>query len=429
MQLNILVFPCGSEIGLEVHRSLRYSSHIMLFGASSTEDHGSFVYDKYIGDLPFIDDASIVMRLAKIVTEHKIDAIYPTMDKVISILKKNEHAIGCKIISSKSETSDICLSKKLTYALLEKTLAVPCTFSDPDDIKKFPVFIKPTIGYGSRGTCIAKSLPEVKMHLANHHSTDMLISEYLPGPEFTVDCFTDRHGALRFSGARTRARIINGISVNTAQVGSGDMRFQDIASLINERIAFRGAWFFQVKENYEGDLVLMEVAGRIGGSSSLYRNIGINFSLLSIFDAFDIEVEIIKNDYQIELDRSLSSKYRINLTYKTIYVDYDDCLLINKKININLVSFLYASLNAGKKIILLTKHQKEISTSLLESRMTSLFDEVIVISKNDSKWRYINAQDAIFIDDSFSERAEIKRMHNIPVFSPDMVECLFNDAD
>ena len=146
-----------------------------------------------------------------------------------------------------------------------------------------------------------------------------------------------------------------------------------------------------------------------------------------MFDAFDTEVEIVKNDYDIELDRSLSSRYRLGLGYKTIYVDYDDCLLINGKINISLVSFLYAAFNDEKRIILLTKHHKEIATSLSESRMTSLFDEVIVISKDDCKWRHINPQDAIFIDDSFSERAEIKRIHNIPVFSPDMVECLFND--
>ena len=429
MKLNILVFPCGSEIGLEVHRSLRYSSHVVLFGASSTEDHGRFVYEKYTGDLPLIDDASLVARLSEIGTEHKIDAIYPTMDKVISVLKKSESTIGCKIISSNSETSDICLSKKLTYTLLEKTLAVPRTFPSPGDIEKFPVFIKPVIGYGSRGTCIAKSLPEVEMHLANHRSIDMLISEYLPGKEFTVDCFTDRHGTLRFSGARKRARVVNGISVNTAPVKSDDRRFQDITCLINARMTLRGAWFFQVKENHEGDLVLMEVAARLGGSSSLYRNTGINFALLSIFDAFDIDVEIMKNDYGIELDRSLSSRYRIDLAYKTIYVDYDDCLLINGKINICLVSFLYAAFNAGKKIVLLTKHQKEISASLLESRMTSLFDEVIVISKIDSKWRYINPQDAIFIDDSFSERAEVRRIHKIAVFSPDMVGCLFNEAD
>ncbi len=34
---NILVFPCGSEIALEVHRSLQYSTHFHLIGANSID--------------------------------------------------------------------------------------------------------------------------------------------------------------------------------------------------------------------------------------------------------------------------------------------------------------------------------------------------------------------------------------------------------
>lgn len=53
MDLNILVFPCGSEIALELHRSLKFSRHITLFGANSVDDHGKFVFENYIGGLPF----------------------------------------------------------------------------------------------------------------------------------------------------------------------------------------------------------------------------------------------------------------------------------------------------------------------------------------------------------------------------------------
>ena len=41
---NILVFPCGSEIGLEINNALKWSTHIELFGASSVDDHGKYVY-------------------------------------------------------------------------------------------------------------------------------------------------------------------------------------------------------------------------------------------------------------------------------------------------------------------------------------------------------------------------------------------------
>ena len=62
-KINVLVFPCGSEIGLEVHRSLEYSAHVELVGANSVEDHGKFLYKNYISDLPFYDDPSFVSKL------------------------------------------------------------------------------------------------------------------------------------------------------------------------------------------------------------------------------------------------------------------------------------------------------------------------------------------------------------------------------
>ena len=50
---NVLVFPCGSEIGLEIHNSLKYSKDFKLYGGSSVDDHGKFVYENYISGHPY----------------------------------------------------------------------------------------------------------------------------------------------------------------------------------------------------------------------------------------------------------------------------------------------------------------------------------------------------------------------------------------
>ena len=47
MKKNILVFPCGSEIALEIYRSVNKSIHFNLIGASSVDDHGKFIYENY----------------------------------------------------------------------------------------------------------------------------------------------------------------------------------------------------------------------------------------------------------------------------------------------------------------------------------------------------------------------------------------------
>ena len=58
---------------------------------------------------------------------------------------------------------------------------------------------KPDQGNGSKGAVLVDS-PAQLDSLRDRIET-LMISEYLPGAEFTVDCFTDRHGVLRYSRA------------------------------------------------------------------------------------------------------------------------------------------------------------------------------------------------------------------------------------
>lgn len=420
---NILVFPCGSEIGLDIYSSVKYSTHFHLIGASSVEDHGSFVYHDYISDIPFVSSPDFIPTLRQIIRDRKIDAVYPTMDSAIDVLKSNEYELGCKVISSPKETASICLSKSKTYQYLKDTIRIPKQY-EHEAITRFPVFVKPDIGYGSRGASIVHDAETLHRLLANN--PDLIVLEYLPGKEYTVDCFTNRKGELLYAAARERNRIKGGISVNTS-FPEDQTEFIELAKIINNKILFRGAWFYQVKRDTKGKLCLMEIASRLGGSSLLSRAIGVNLALLTLFDAFDIDVSIQRNDnYNVVLDRALNSRYRCEkLVFSTVYIDYDDCLILNKNtINIDLVRFLYLCVNAGKKNVLLTKHLGDLSDELTHFRLNQLFDEIIHIGQDQEKIDYIHTTDAIFIDDSFAEREKIKEHFCIPVFGPEMIDLL-----
>lgn len=432
MKKNILVFPCGSEIALEVYRSVKDSTHFHLIGASSVDDHGKFVYEDYIGGLPFVSSADFLPIIKKIVKERNIDAIYPAMDAVIEILKTNESAIGCKVVSSPAETTQICLSKKKTYQALSTAIRTPAIYTkefllDDSSTNSFPVFAKPDIGYGSRGAKKIKTRSELKTHLADYPSC--ILTEYLPGKEYTVDCFTNSNGELLFAKARERSRIMNGISVNTKPVTEKRELFHNFAEKINSVLTFEGAWFFQVKQDSESKLTLMEVASRFGGSSSLFRAEGVNFALMSLFQAFNIPVSVIENNYPIEMDRALDNRYRISLKYDEIFVDFDDCIYLDKKnVNTELVAFLYESLNKGTRISLLTKHDDEklgkLDDLLDKLRIRQIFDRILHIHPSERKIDHIDNTNAIFIDDSFAERKAVSEKWKMPVFSLDMIEVL-----
>ena len=418
---RVLVFPCGSEIALEIYRSLKNSTHFELIGANSVSDHGRFVFENYIGDVPFVTDERFIPAIKEIVRREQIDFLYPAMDSVITRLKAAEEELGCAVISSPKDTTEICLSKEKTYKALSALIKTPRVYTE-GSIPSFPVFCKPEVGYGSRGTKKITDEFMLRQHLAEF--PDSMILEYLPGEEYTVDCFTDRNGKLIFCGARSRNRISNGISVNTSPM-ENDGEFRKIAEIVNENLRFRGAWFLQLKRDTQGELVLLELASRLGGSSALFRARGVNFAQLSLFDMMDIPVGIIDNGYEIEMDRALDNRYKINIRYDEVFMDFDDTLILEKeKYNTQAMSFVLDCINRGIRVSLLTCHHGDLEQALERFHLKPFFDRVIHVKDGETKADHIDNTNAIFIDDSYAERLRVRKKSGIPVFSVDMLEVL-----
>jgi len=422
MKVNVLVFPCGSEIGLEVYRSLATAKEVVLFGASSVKDHGEFVYRNYISSVPFVSDRLFLVAINKIVKEYAIDYIIPAHDTVVLRLAEASRTgnLNCKLLTSSYEACATCCSKKLTHQLLSPHLHMPRLYESISDVIDWPVFLKPDYGSGSRGAVIARNFAEADCHIKG--GKNLLIFEYLPGDEYTVDCFTDRHGAIIFCGGRKRERISNGISVRT--LPDNDPKFLEIALKINKTLKLRGVWYFQAKRDINGCLALMEVAPRIAGAMGLYRNLGVNFALMGLYDAEGFDVKIIQNHFQILLDRALESRFKVDLQYEHVYLDYDDCIIFNNQINIQIVSFLYQCVNHGVGVSLLTRHIGDIEAELTKNKLRQLFVDVIRIVDGAPKSFFIRHKKSIFIDDSFAERKNVLEETGIPVFSPDAVESL-----
>ena len=322
------------------------------------------------------------------------------------------------------QTCALPISKRDTYNFFEKKIKTPKILEYKDiDEKDFPVFIKPNIGQGSKGANIVINKTELDFIIKKNQ--DLIITEYLPGKEYTIDCFTNKKGKLIFSEGRERLRISNGISVNTIPVINKE--FKKLAKIINNNIDMRGAWFFQLKENKKNELCLLEIAPRIAGTMSLYRNIGINLPLLSIFDFLNKKINIILNPFfPIEEDRALFNRFSINLDYSVVYIDLDDTILFNKKINPFVIQFIYQSINKNKKIILITRHSNDLNKTLKKYRISQLFEKKIVLNKNKNKSDFIKYKKSIFIDDSFSERQEVIKKCKIPTFDTHSIECLID---
>lgn len=417
---KILIFPAEAENAFEIYHALRFSTRFEVLGASSYPGYANLLFPKHFDNLPKISDASFLPIFNHFLKEKEISFIIPTHDDVALYLAEQQPHIHATLIGSDAACARLCREKKRLYSALAHEEFCPIIYHQPEDVDHWPVFIKPNRGQGSIGSFRADN-PAVLQRLW-HETTDPIICEYLPGEEFTIDCFTDRHGRLLFIGPRTREVVKMGISFVSRPIPL-DAEIKKIAKILNTILQPRGIWFFQVKRSRTGILKLLEAACRAASGSGLYRQLGVNTPLLAAYDAIGMDVSILKNNFPLTMRRRLHSSYVIVHPFHAVYVDYDDTLIIDGQVNAMLMQFLYTCKNHGKDLFLLSRHPGDLLQDMQKFCIPHhLFSEIIHIKGGEKKSSFIRKKDAIFIDNLFTERADVLNMLGIPVFDVDAIE-------
>jgi len=380
---NVLVLPCATQIGVEQYMSLKFNKNFKLVGAAHNDSDELFL--NYIKLTHPLTSPLFIDEIKQIVKDHNIDIILPSHDEISYILK-NSPELENIIVGSSKETINICRFKSKTYKRLN---------SHPKLLHRVPKhtlipygFLKPDRGQGSRDSMRVE---------ANY-----IHCEYLPGKEYTIDCFTNTQNQVTHISPRLRKSIINGISETTSI--EVDPTFKQIAIQINKVLPFKGSWFFQLKQDGEGFLKFLEVAPRIGGGSNINRLNGVNLTLSDLYQHIGYDVNTIDQQLVKEIHRK-TPKY--DLKYSTIFVDYDDTF--------EYIEDLLPKLN--KEIIIITRSKVKVNT---------LYTTIYV--KDDEKKseiiKSLNKPYSLFIDDSFRERKDVFLNCNIPSISPEEVSYL-----
>ena len=425
-QINVMVFPCGSEVGLEIHRALKDIRFVDLYGASSVEDHGCWVYKNYIGGIPYMNDASFIEKMNEVIDAYKIDFIFPALDSVMTELSKHRDELHAPLLTSPDDAVQLCRSKSKTYKRLEGCDFLPQIYGGVDEIDMYPVIIKPSESQGAQGFKIIETRSDLEYELSVRED-EQVICEYLPGEEYTIDCFTDRNGALRYVAYRNRHRIKNGISVNSTMMAP-DERIQEIAEIINQKIKFRGVWFFQLKRNVKGEYRLLECATRIAGTMCVQRAAGVNLALLTVFDALEYDLDISPQVNKVTVDRALHNVFKLDIEYDEVYLDFDDTVIVHDRVNCTVLQFVYQCVERKIPVTLLTRHETDIYEDLRAYRiMPELFDNIICLPRSERKIDHISpCKKALFIDDSFAERKAMQDAFGMIVLGVDAVEALLD---
>jgi len=89
------------------------------------------------------------------------------------------------------------------------------------------------------------------------------------------------------------------------------------------------------------------------------------------------------------------------------------------------LKLIFQCINTRKPVTLLTRHALDIEKTLKRHRLNGLFDRVVHMTDGSLKSAHIQRDGhPIFVDDSFSERQEVRKTLGIPTFDLSMIELL-----
>ena len=245
-KIKILVFPGGTENGLEIFKSLSKDKNIDLISASDASvNHAAYAFKRNFV-IPNINDKSCLEKLNSLLKIERVDYIFPANSLVVSFLSECRDDLACRLLLQDEAIVSISASKSKTYQLLQSVIDTPKTYKKLTDIVDWPVFVKPDEGYGSQGAMLVERAEQLG---SKHETEEYVISEYLPGPEYTVECFSSSDGSLKYCSARTRERVRMGTSMHS-ESAKDDIQAAShkIAANIVSKLAIDGLWFFQLKE-------------------------------------------------------------------------------------------------------------------------------------------------------------------------------------
>ena len=421
--MKILIWPGFSVVGLEIAEQLRFMKDVQIFSGTSEIHHPLSEMFAGVVEVPSLK-TSLVLPDARVLEDY---VVFPAHDYVLDYICSNSNQINW--IGSNRETIQLTRNKKTMYEFLDENLSdiSPLTFKSRAEAElNFPFYAKPIAGYGSIGHHLVESSGELDLLSISEESH--VLMEVLNGEEFTIECFSSAEGELIHSRARRRLRVRMGTSLSfEAPSAEINAILESFANDINNSLKLNGPWYFQVKARgaLQHDNKVLEVSTRLPGSSVWSRANGVNLAEIAIWNYRMKDVKAIENTSEVLLERDLASKMMLKQSFDHVYVDLDDTILINGRVNHWGIAFIIQEKNKGKEIHLISKSlAPDIIAVLSAHQILGLFDSISHLTVSDSKSLYIKHKSSIFIDDSFTERHQIIEQLGIPCFGPDIFQLM-----
>lgn len=323
--IRVLMTGAGAPGAAGILKCLAQDHRIQVLAADANPASAGHYLNKNFVQIPTADDPAFTETLLMICREHNIHVVLPLVTRELMhfATKLNEFEMaGTRVIVTPPAALEIAINKSKLYEFLQwRGIDVPA-FRIVETVDQFipaleelgypekNVCFKPSLSNGSRGfRIVSEQINEADL-LFNYKPAQtwmrkndavrilsattfpqLLVSEYLPGPEYSVDCLCKRGEAILVV-PRLRKKMINGISVEGEFV-----RQEEIIGYCNriiKELQLHGNIGIQVKQGVSGHFLLLEINPRVQGTISAGLGAGINLPVLAVKQALGIEIPAIE---------------------------------------------------------------------------------------------------------------------------------------
>ena len=311
--VHILMTGGGAPGGTGILKCLSQESSFKITVADANSDIAGKYPGRNFETIPIAIAPLFAETVLELCKEIKVQVILPLVTKELIPFAQHRDEFekaGIKIPLSSLASLEIAYNKSRLYEFLQwRGIAVPA-FKIVETVDQFKeavhelgypekqVCFKPSVSNGSRGFRIIsgpmneldllfnykpsstyQTLDDALRILSSGTFPELLISEYLPGEEYSVDCLA-KQGLPVVIVPRLRKKIINGISVEGEFVNE-----ESIISYCEEIIKslqLHGNIGIQVKRSAAGQFLVLEINPRVQGTIAAGLGAGINLPLLAI---------------------------------------------------------------------------------------------------------------------------------------------------
>jgi carbamoyl-phosphate synthase large subunit len=233
--------------------------------------------------LPRGDDPGFVEALIEICRERGVDVVVPTVDTELSPLAETRDefaALGVSVLVAPPKALRRCLDKWALMQVEDGSVPIPRSAPLDDDFDQeafdLPVLVKPRVGSGSRGVRRVDSWED----LGRLRDRSLLVQEYLPGPEYSLDVLATAAGDVRAVVPRERLRVDSGIAITSRTIH--DEELESIGARAAESVGIAGVANVQVMRDVAGTPRLIEINPRFPGTMPLTVASGVNMPRLAL---------------------------------------------------------------------------------------------------------------------------------------------------